>query len=309
MLKRQDAGRLTAGLTLALFTLLMITLAACQPLPTRTEAPLLTPSSQAKTTSTVEPKHSQTSEPSTPPAQTRTPTTDCLQTSGRIENQTFYSDILKKQHNVIVYLPPCYQEAGANGFPVLYLLHGLSYSNDQWLQLGLHEHMDALIARGEIAPFIVVLPQETPSQPPQVSPFPEILTKELIPWIDSRYPSRAERSARGIGGVSRGAAWAVQIGFDHPGLFCCIGAHSLPLFQADGGKITGWLSQTPAEQLPRVFIDIGRNDQEWPSAQDFANQLDAAHVPHEWYLFRGDHTEDYWASHLELYLRWYAQDW
>jgi enterochelin esterase-like enzyme len=228
---------------------------------------------------------------------------------GELHKESFFSNLLEKECDVILYLPPCTQEAGAKGLPVLYLLHGLSYSNDQWLQLGLVHRMDTLIAKGEIPPFIIVLPEEAPSEPPQVSQFPEVLTQELIPWIDARYATRAEKSARGIGGVSRGAAWAVQIAFENPDLFCCIGAHSLPLFQADSGKVNRWLTQAPVEELPRVLIDIGRNDQEWPAAQSFADQLDAAHVPHEWYLFKYGHTEAYWSSHLDLYLKWYAKDW
>ena len=169
--------------------------------------------------------------------------------------------------------------------------------------------MDDLIAQGELPPFIIILPEESPIEPPQMSSFPDILTKELIPWIDNHYNTLAEKPYRGIGGLSRGAAWAVQIGFEHPSLFCCVGAHSLPLFQADGGKIDRWLTQNPIEELPRVLIDIGRDDQEWPTAQNFANQLDSAHVPHEWYLFNSGHTESYWSDHLDLYLQWYARNW
>ena len=237
------------------------------------------------------------------------PTPDCRQAGGELVMETFISEHLQAEFNVITYLPPCYAAASGNGYPVLYLLHGFSYTNDQWLRLGLADAMDSLIMQGEIPPFIIVLPEEARPKPPQVSVFPEILTEELIPWVDTNFATLPEKAFRGIGGLSRGAAWAVQIGLDHPTLFCCIGAHSLPLFEADGGKLNGWLTQTPADQLPRLFIDIGRDDGEWPTAQDFANQLDAAHVPHEWYLFRSGHTEAYWASHLDLYLSWYAKNW
>ena len=66
--------------------------------------------------------------------------------------------------------------------------------------------MDALIAEGEIAPYIIVLPQETTFIPPQTSPFPDALVLELIPWVDAHYQTLAEKHTRGIGGVSRGAA-------------------------------------------------------------------------------------------------------
>ncbi len=114
---------------------------------------------------------------------------------------------------------------------------------------------------------------------------------------------------RGIGGISRGAAWAVRIGFSYSNLFSRIGAHSLPVFKEDLSKVEIWAAQTTPQNLPIALIDIGRNDLEVQSAIDFANQLDQYNIPHEFYLFNGEHTEAYWASHLAFYLRWYTQDW
>jgi enterochelin esterase-like enzyme len=310
MLKRQDAGSAAARLILFIIAVFFLFLSsACQLPPTPPEQ---TPSPTAisiNPTQRIEPSPTTTWAHASPTSPTPTPTPDCRQLGGEIIQAGLFSELLEKELNYIIYLPPCYQDLGAEGLPTLYLLHGFSYNKDQWLRLGLAKHMDALIASNEIPPFIVVLPEESPSLPPQASSFPEILTQELIPWIDAQYNTRAEKAACGIGGVSRGAAWAVQIGFEHPDLFCCVGAHSLPLFQADGGKINRWLTQTPVDQLPRVLIDIGRNDQEWPTAKAFADQLDAAHVAHEWYLFNGDHNEAFWSSHLDLYLQWYSANW
>ncbi|MFN2304862.1 MAG: alpha/beta hydrolase, partial [Anaerolineales bacterium] len=208
-----------------------------------------------------------------------------------------------------IYLPPCYHTELEKRYPVLYLLHGLSYSDDQWLQLGLAEKMDALIAQGAITPFIVVLPNEAQFNPPQTSNFDDALVTEVIPWIDKHYKTRSERAFRALGGLSRGAAWAVHIGFTHYTLFENIGAHSLPLFEADGGNINTWLARIPSTDLPSFYIDIGRSDQEVQTALNFANLLDEHQVPHEWHLFNGGHTQSYWSSHLETYLKWYARDW
>jgi len=43
--------------------------------------------------------------------------------------------------------------------------------------------MEALIAMGDVEPFIIVLPQEAPTEPPQISKFPDIMVGELIPQI------------------------------------------------------------------------------------------------------------------------------
>ncbi len=169
--------------------------------------------------------------------------------------------------------------------------------------------MDALIASEAIPPFIIILPQEVVFEPPQTSRYPDAIINELIPWVDSQYRTLAQKENRAIGGVSRGAAWAVRMGFIYHETFAKVGAHSLPLFEADGAHLLTWVMQTPPEDLPRFFIDIGWDDQEWKTAQDFANLLNEHNIPHEWYLFTGGHTEAYWRDHLDQYLHWYANGW
>ena len=247
--------------------------------------------------------------PSLTPSPTFTPTPDCTSLGGEIIHSQLSSELLGHNLNFYVYLPPCYAIQSNQRYPVIYLLHGLSYTNDQWLRLGVAGTMDALIAQGDITPFIIVLPLEASFDPPQTSGFADAIATELVPWIDGHYRTLPEKESRGIGGVSRGAAWAFRIGFEYYTLFGSVGAHSLPLFDADGGNILLWVSQTAGEDLPVFFIDIGRNDQEWKTAQDVADLLDEHNISHEWYFFTGGHTESYWSAHLEHYLHWYARDW
>ncbi len=262
--------------------------------------PTLT-SEAAPDTTRVEPS------PPSPPEPTATP--DCLQMGGEVDTIEFYSAQLEEDLVFDVYLPPCYDADAGPRYPVLYLLHGLSYTQDQWQRLGVVSLLDRLIARDEIAPFIVVMPLEAAFIPPQTSHFGDALVMDLLPWVDKNFRTVADQDYRAIGGVSRGAAWATHLGFESYGFFGQVGAHSLPLFEADGGRLTAWMTQLPKDELPRFFIDIGRNDQEWKTAQTFADLLDENSIPHEWYLFNGGHTESYWSAHLEQYLRWYAQDW
>ena len=35
-----------------------------------------------------------------------------------------------------IYLPPCYGQPEIRDYPVLYLLHGQTYRDDQWVNLG-----------------------------------------------------------------------------------------------------------------------------------------------------------------------------
>ena len=42
---------------------------------------------------------------------------------------------------------------------------------------------------------------------------------------------------------------------------------------------------------------------------EFEAVLNIEGIPHEWYLFPGYHEEEYWASHVEQYIRGYAETW
>jgi enterochelin esterase-like enzyme len=234
---------------------------------------------------------------------------DCLQIGGDFSLDKFESELLGEEFYYQVYLPPCYRENINTHYPVVFLLHGLVSDENHWPRLGLGEIMDSLIRQNMIPEFIIVMPRETRFLSPVESRFPEAILLELIPHIDEQYRTMPERAFRKIGGISRGAAWAVHIGFTYPEVFGAVGAHSLPLFQSDSAKLSTWLSTTSSGTLPLFFIDIGRSDPERTSAEAFANQLDEYHVPHIWYLFTGGHSDGYWSENLVLYLKWYADNW
>lgn len=112
-------------------------------------------------------------------------------------------------------------------------------------------------------------------------------------------------------GYPEGASWAIHLGLTHPELFAAVGEHSPPVFVEDARSVRGWLDAIPAELMPRWWLDIGERDQQaiMTSALWFEGLLDERDIPHEWSLFAGDHSEEYWSAHVETYLRWYAQGW
>jgi hypothetical protein len=61
--------------------------------------------------------------------------------------------------------------------------------------------------------------------------------------------------------------------------------------------------------MPLFYLDISENDQDLDNARWLENILTIREIPHEWHLNTGFHTEEYWASHMEEYLRWYASGW
>jgi len=209
-----------------------------------------------------------------------------------------------------VYLPPCYGEDLAQQYPVLYFLHGQSFTDDQWDRLGADEALDALVNAGEISPFIIVMPKETNYMNNQWdSKYGISLAEELVPFIDERYQTIPDRQARAIGGLSRGAAWAMRVGMIYWETFSAIGCHSFAPFRGDYNEAPFWFQDIPRESQHRIYIDMGFLDVNLDPAYVFETRLVKYGIPHEWHVFHGTHNEAYWSEHVSDYLFWYAQGW
>jgi enterochelin esterase-like enzyme len=192
---------------------------------------------------------------------------------------------------------------------VLYLLHGQTYTEDQWIRLGVPTVMDRLIISGEIPPFLIVFPYDYSYLQPTQYHFEDVFMQELLPEIDSTYRTLPNPAQRSIGGLSRGAAWALHLGINHPDVFGAIGAHSPVMFYTDGIRLPITLQNLPVGMAPRLFLDIGDNDGELRYNLEFKKFLDEHKIPYEWHQYPGFHDEKYWGAHVETYLRWYASGW
>ncbi|MFN8462796.1 MAG: alpha/beta hydrolase-fold protein [Anaerolineales bacterium] len=256
-----------------------------------------------------------------PPTQTRTPVPTfavptgtptitpvaCLSQPGSVESGKLEST--KPPQSFFIYLPPCYEEKPDKRYPVLYLLHGQTYTDDQWIRLGAVDVANELLLNGEIMPFIIVFPDDHYWNTPAGTTFGSRLVNDLIPYIDETYRTIPDPRSRAIGGMSRGAGWALQLGLTRPDLFGVIGLHSLAVFQRDSSKVAGWIQAIPAASRPIIFMDIGEKDQELTSAKKIENLFTQYDLPHEWHLYSGAHTEEYWSAHVKEYIRWYASQW
>ncbi|MEK6223076.1 MAG: alpha/beta hydrolase-fold protein [Chloroflexota bacterium] len=221
------------------------------------------------------------------------------------------SSVLPQPLEYKIYIPPCYEELPEHSFPVLYLIHGQTFRQDQWDRLGVDETADSMIGLGESVPFIIVLPRDRIWATPNTDKFGEGVINDLVPYIDRAYRTIPNRQFRSIGGLSRGASWAVHLGLQYWEVFGAIGAHSLPVFWSDVRNVRPWLKAIPPESMPRIYIDIATKDTQdsRESTEWFISVLIEENIQHEWYRFVGTHTEDYWQDHIRQYLQFYTKEW
>ena len=233
----------------------------------------------------------------------------CGETAGSLERGFIDTSLLVRPLIFNVYLPPCYHFDLKTRYPVLYLLHGQGFTEDQWIRLGAPTSADQLITSRQIPPFIMVLPLDPSLKQPTEYNFEEVFTQRLIPTIDGSYRTLATTASRAVGGISRGGAWALHLGLNNPNLFGSIGGHSASIFYSDENALEHILLTVPAAQLPRIWLDAGDRDVELPLIVPFEAFLTGHDIPHEWHEYVGSHDEKYWSAHVDEYLEWYAQDW
>jgi len=286
-------ARLTSTIMLAVCVLG----AGCQPVPTPA-APSPTPVSPQPTSTSLatlafspSPLPSATSEPDLPAS------------SSSLEQIQIDAPDLQWPLIASVYLPAAYAEEPDEQFPVLYLLHGLLYTNTQWIELGVPAAADDLFAAGESTPYIIVMPWEHNG-----TDFEAILIEHLIPSIDAQYRTQRDGAARAIGGLSRGGGWAIRIGLHFPEQFASIGLHS-PANFTSAPYFDYWLRGVSPDNLPRISIDIGERDTLRESTEALAASLDLLGIPYTYSVAPGEHNAAYWSSHLREYLRWYGAPW
>jgi enterochelin esterase-like enzyme len=238
----------------------------------------------------------------------------CGETRGQVSVDYFYSPSLRRRMRYRIYLPPCYGEV-QRLFPVLYMFHGLNYGDSQWDALGLDEGADAGIAAGTLAPMIIVMPniwgidRDPDGGPGSVE---QAVVEDLLPYIERRYCAWPQREGRAIGGLSRGAFWALEIAFRHPDMFASAGGHSPAVFWDNAPPQYNpyyLVDQAPGLESLRLYLDVGEEDwlNKWVAR--FRERLDARGLAYTFATAPGVHDAAYWRTQVAAYLDFYGAIW
>ena len=135
-----------------------------------------------------------------------------------IDSATYHSAALGHAGSFFVYLPRGYASTTRH-YPVLYLLHGNSQPASAFLEIGLQEELDSLIATHRVAPMIAVMIQGGPGSNNWRNvgrEHYESYVLEVQELIDRMLPTIAARRDRAIAGDSMGGYGAMNIALGNP---------------------------------------------------------------------------------------------
>ena len=195
-----------------------------------------------------------------------------------IKHERFASRFLRNQRDLIVYLPPGYELQPDRRFPVLYLHDGQNlFDGATSFVPGMDWHVgqtaDQYIGEGLVEPLIIVgiynagkqrLGEYTPTCAPKLgggraNRYAKFLLEEVRPFLSNNYRVLGGVEHTGIGGSSLGGLLSIYLGLRLPHVFGKIAALS-PSVWWNGRVILRFAAATPAEPMPRIWLDAGTRE-------------------------------------------------
>lgn len=244
---------------------------------------------------------------------------------GKLTTVRYDSKTLGKTREMDVYTPPGY--VTGKKYPVLYLLHGMNENCRQWTGWCQATHIiDNLIADGKIKPMIMVFPncdaKLTITDTAKTARsgredgfagygilFENDLLKDIIPFIDAHYSTRADREHRAIAGLSMGGGQSLNIGMYNLETFAYIGGFSsAPNTNKFGGmnNDTEFIPDLKAaqEKLKLLWIACGNKDGLIRVSQGVHQYLKEKGVSHVWHVDSNAHDNKEWDNNLYLFAQY-----
>lgn len=190
--------------------------------------------------------------------------------------------------------------------PVLYLLHGSSDSDRDWLELGrAAEILDDLVARRRAKPAILVMLDGHPYPSLDVStraPNLRLLATELdtiiMPLVERQYHPARRSEHRSIAGLSMGGVQALHLAAFFPGRFGTVAAFSAPGDVPDGPTLLQSWRAIPPKSAPQFRLWCGTSDPLYGEARLVHEQLRSLEFSSWWYDSPGRHDWMAWRLHL-----------
>lgn len=261
--------------------------------------------------------------------------------AANVQEARLTSKLMGRDMPYRVVLPKGYNDGKGTSprYPVVYLLHGLTGHYSNWTD----RTKVAELALGHN--FIIVTPEGdngwySDSVTTATNKYESYIVSELVPQIDARYRTLADREHRVIAGLSMGGYGSLKFGLKYPQLFSLVGSFSGALGATDfdrgiseseapnsffgivrasltaafgppGGEarkandifgIVRGMSTEQLKSLPYVYQSCGTEDPLIQNNRDFMALILEKKIPHEYRQHPGGHDWTFWDEQIREFL-------
>ncbi len=209
---------------------------------------------------------------------------------GKVESVEYDSKAAGCKRKMCVYTPPGFSKD--QKYPVLYLLHGSLSDETGWVKDGTADTiLDNLYADKKLVPMIVVMPNGNLFT--TADAFGSDLLGDVIPYVENRFPVKADREHRALAGESAGAHQTITFGLANPDTFAYIGVFiggldNCEQFEKEHHEALKNLGST--KKLKLLWVANGKNDLKYLPCQDTLKLFDKYKIRYVYVEGKGVHN-------------------
>jgi putative tributyrin esterase len=238
-----------------------------------------------------------------------------------------YSGALNSRKSFYICLPNDYEQSNKY-YPVIYMLHGRSGTETDWIYQGsIIDAANTLLEKQTLKDCIIVTPSDGGYDRGTFyvdwydgsGNFEQYMLYDLIPYIDSNYRTLTSREHRVIGGLSMGGFGAFMLSMKNPHVFSAAASlsgvlGSMSHFEAyESSRMVGPAQGSYAkaydvwelakklsvsnEVKPSLYFNCGTEDFLYELNLEYKQHLELVGYPFEYEEFVGEHDWTYWEKH------------
>ncbi|HEX6846852.1 MAG TPA: alpha/beta hydrolase-fold protein [Chitinophagaceae bacterium] len=212
---------------------------------------------------------------------------------GKISYRYYKSSTLGVIRTLLIYTPPGFEMNGKTKYPVLYLIHGGSDTEETWTKVGRANLIaDNLIAQRKATPMIIVMPYGN-VRPKPMPDFTKDVINDIIPFVEANYPVITESKGRAVAGFSVGGGQTLNIGLTNTDKFAYICSYAPFTATEEFQKnFTNWSPDADRinNQLKLFTISVGTDDFLYESVKKNIALFEEKKIRVKSYIVPGGHT-------------------
>lgn len=213
---------------------------------------------------------------------------------GKIHYHYYNSKTLGTTRPLLVYTPPGFDASGKTKYPVLYLIHGGSDTEETWTKVGKANLIaDNLIAQRKAVPMIIVMPYGN-VRPAPMPDFTKDVMNDIIPFVESTYPVFTDSKNRAVAGFSVGGGQTLNIGLTNTDKFAYVFSYA-PYTQTEEFQKNFGANYAPNagqlnNRLKLFTISVGTEDFLYESVKQNIAMFEGKGIKLKTYIGPGGHT-------------------
>ena len=206
---------------------------------------------------------------------------------------------------VVIYTPPGYESNPKASYPVLYLLHGTTDTEETWSKVGrANIILDNLIAQSKAKPMIIVMPYGRAY--PVISKssgslrnwdnlqeFKKDFFGNLMPFVEKNYRTMNDKNNRAIAGFSGGGGTTLYFGLNNTDKFAYVCGFAPGMLKNEferNNEVFFKNAEQANKNLKLFWIGVGKEDGLYAVNQEYMQLLDQKKIKYESLFTDGGHT-------------------